>query len=307
METRLISILCALVLLAGCSREPSTEIKWRAFEGQRAYAHVQRLVDYGPRPSGSANLIRSATYIATQLQEFGLDTEEQVFIAATPNGPVTFRNVIGRTRKQHKGDDRVVILGSHFDTKIMPGVNFVGANDGGSSVGVLLEMARVASGQSDLWFVFFDGEECMVEYSETDGLWGSKYFVESLKAKRRLNHIKALVLLDMVGDANLNITLPANATPALNQRLFDAARETGYRDYFGLFPGGIHDDHVPFLAAGIPAMNIIDFHYGSAPGQNDHWHTENDNMKNISARSMEIVGQTTLRLLELLKQTPSLR
>jgi Zn-dependent M28 family amino/carboxypeptidase len=307
METRLIAGLLLGVMLGGCGGQPDPAIQWRAFDEQRAYGHVEKLVSYGPRPSGSPALIRSATYIATPLQEFGLDAEEQAFIASTPQGPVTFRNVFSRTRRQTKGDRRIIILGSHFDTKHLPGMNFVGANDGGSSVGVLLEMARVASGQADLWFVFFDGEECMREYSSTDGLWGSKYFVEHLKAKQQLPRIKALILLDMVGDVSLNIILPSNASPELNQRLLEAARDTGHRDYFGLFGGAIYDDHVPFLQAGIPAMNIIDFQYGSSPGLNDHWHTENDNLKNVSPRSLEIVGQTTLRLIEMLKQSSHVR
>jgi len=303
MATRLnIIALALLALLAGCGGEPNAEIKWAAFDGQRAYAHVQRLVGYGPRPSGSDALIRSATYISTQLQEAGLDTDEQVFIAGTPNGPVSFRNVIGKTRRQHAGDRRVIVVGSHFDTKKLANMNFVGANDGGSSVGVLLEMARVVSGQADLWFVFFDGEEAVKEYTDTDGLWGSRYFVETLKAAKKTGHLKAMVLLDMVGDPRLNITLPSNNTPALNQLVFDAARDVGYRDCFSLFKGPIVDDHVPFLEAGVPAVNLIDFEFGSAPGNNDYWHTEQDNLSNVTPRSLEIAGKTTLRLLELLKR-----
>lgn len=308
MATKLTILLGTVALvLAGCGGKPSSEIQWRAFDGDRAFAHVQRLVGYGPRPSGSHNLIRASTYLATQLQEAGLDTDEQVFMASTPRGPMQFRNVIGKTREQHRADNSVIIIASHYDTKLLPHINFVGANDGGSSVGVALEMARVASAQPNLWFVFFDGEEAMVDYGDNDGLWGSKYFVEELKGQRQTSRIKAVILLDMVGDARLNITIPANGNQALIQHVFDAARDTGNRDSFGLFNAPMLDDHVPFLKAGIPAVDIIDFEFGSAPGKNDYWHTEKDTLDKISPRSMEIVGQTALRLLELLKKTPTLR
>lgn len=303
-----LTIAIFLLLSAACERSKHPpEVQWNAFDGARAYAHVQRLVSYGPRPSGSPGLGRAATYIATQLQEYGLKTEEQVFVAPTPRGPTQFRNVIGKTPTQQGGEGRIVLFASHYDTKLMPDIHHVGANDAGSSTGVLLEMARVAANQPNLWFVFFDGEECMVEYGERDGLWGSKFFVEELKAKNQLNWIKAMVLLDMVGDANLNITVPPNGTGWLVQKLFDAARAAGYRDYFGVHRWEILDDHVPFLLAGVPAVNIIDFEFGSAPGLNDYWHTEQDTLDKISPRSMEIVGQTALRLLSLLQKEPPAR
>jgi Zn-dependent M28 family amino/carboxypeptidase len=305
MATRLRLLGILVVALVGCDDPPREEIAWRAFDGRRAYAHVQKLVNYGPRPSGSHGLIKSATYIATQLQEIGFETEEQVFMAQTPRGPMQFRNVIGMNRGQRKNEP-IIIVASHYDTKNLTNTTFVGANDGGSSTGVLLEMARVASGQANLWFVFFDGEEAQVEYGENDGLHGSKYFVDDLKGKELVKRVKALVLLDMVGDARLNVGLPSNCHPVLTQKLFDAARDTGYRDYFSLSQRPILDDHVPFQSAGIPALNIIDFEYGSAPGLNDYWHTGQDTVDKLSPRSMEIVGQTALRLLELLQKAPKL-
>jgi len=152
-----------------------------------------------------------------------------------------------------------------------------------------------------VWFVFFDGEEAIREYSGDDGLVGSKFFVEQLKANNQLDSIKAVILLDMVGDANLNVSLPANSTGKLVEELFAAARDVGGRDYFKLSKNEMLDDHVPFLNAGIPAMDIIDFEYGSAPGQNDYWHTDKDTMDKLSPRSLEIVGQTTLRLLSRIR------
>ncbi len=302
MATRLIHTACLIagLLLAGCKPKPQTHIDWQSFSGKRAYEHVERLVAYGPRPSASPALIRTATYLATQMQEHGLDTEEQVFVAPTPRGPMQFRNVIGKTRARGARNERVIIVGSHYDTKFFSNIQFVGANDGGSSTAVLLEMARVASNVPNLWFVFFDGEECLKEYGENDGLWGSTYFVEDLKSRKMLDRIQAMILLDMVGDRDLTITMPSNCDRDLVQRVFDAAKRTGYRQYFSFSQTPILDDHYPFRNARIPAVNIIDFHYGSAPGLNDYWHTEKDTLDKISPRSLEIVGQTTLALLDSL-------
>lgn len=286
----------ACLTLAGCGPKPGVAIRPQLFDGNRAYRHVEKLVGYGPRPSGSGALGGAATYISSQLQEFGLTVEEQVFQAQTPRGVVQFRNIVGKTSGRG-GPGRVIVLGTHYDTKLFNQFRFVGANDGGSGVGVLLEMARVAGNQLNLWFVFFDGEEAMVDYGPQDGLWGSRSFVEDLKRNQRVDWIKAFILLDMVGDARLNVTIPANSAPALTRRLFDAARAVGYRDYFGYRDNATLDDHVPFLEAGIPAVDLIDFEFGSAPGLNDYWHTAQDTLDKISPRSLEIVGRTTLQLI----------
>ena len=302
-----LTVLTALTFLTSCGSKPPPEIQWKAFDGQKAYEHVRQFVGFGPHPSGSPALTHTADYITTQLRAAGLDVEEQVFVASTPRGPMQFRNIIGKTRGSRGAADQIVVFGSHYDTKWMTNFVFVGANDGGSSTGVLLEMARVASAQPKVWFVFFDGEEAMAGYGANDGLWGSRQFVRGLQDKNRVNSVKAMVLLDMVGDANLNVTMPSDSTSALVQRVFQAAKDTGHRDYFGYRNSAILDDHVPFLRAGIPAVDLIDFEYGSAPGLNDYWHTDKDTLDKISPRSLEIVGQTALRLLWLLEQSPSLR
>lgn len=303
---RSVALQClgAAVLLAGCAPEQRpAELDWRAFDGNRAFAHAEKLVGFGPRPSGSEALARQAEYIAERLREAGLEVEEQRFAAATPRGTVEFRNIIGKTRGR-RGDRPVILLGAHHDTKWMTNLTFVGANDGASGVAVLLEIARVSARQPNLWFVFFDGEECVREYGPNDGLHGSRYFVENLKRSGQSARIQAMVLLDMVGDARLNITMPADGDGRLIAEVFEAARETGHRDFFGYGAAAILDDHVPFLQAGIPAVDIIDFEFGSRPGQNDYWHTGQDTLDKISPRSLEIVGQTVLRLIFRLQNAP---
>jgi len=297
MATKLILALSTAGLLAGCGPKLPTEVDWHTFEGNRAFNHVQALVNIGPRPAGSPQLTKTASYLMSQLEEAGLDAQEQVFVGNSPRGPIQFRNVIGRTPHSTGGPGQVIILASHYDTKYLPDINFIGANDAGSSSGALLELARCAAMMPDVWFVFFDGEEAIQEYSETDGLVGSKFFVDQLKADKRRDSIKAVILLDMVGAANLKITLPANSTGTLVDEVFAAARDVGCRDFFTLAKGDILDDHTPFLRAGIPAVDLIDFEYGSAPGKNDYWHTDKDTLDKLSPHSLEVIGQTTLRLL----------
>ncbi|MCX7886025.1 MAG: M28 family peptidase [Verrucomicrobiae bacterium] len=306
MAAPLILTVFVAVCCIGCARRSPREIDWRGFDGQRAFAHVERIVSFGPRPSGSTALGNVANYISTRLREYGLDVEEQVFVAPTPRGPLQFRNVIGKTRCKGQSHGGIIVIASHYDTKYLPAIHFVGANDGGSSSGVLLELARLTPAIPDLWFVFFDGEECINEYSPNDGLWGSTHFVNELKNREKLNRIQAMILLDMIGDRDLHVTIPANSHPALVQRVFDSAKATGHRRYFSFTPIGIIDDHVPFAMAGVPAVNLIDFQFGSAPGLNDYWHTEQDTLDKISPRSLEIVGQTVLHLLCSLRREPKL-
>lgn len=289
------------LVLAGCGRtSPPPALQVDEFSGDRARAHVETLVALGPRPSGSPELAHAAAYLKEQLHAAGLTVEEQTFHAGTPRGPVQFRNVIGHTRPTDRG--RLIVLGSHYDTKWFPQFRFVGANDGGSSTGVLLELARVAAGTRDLCFVFFDGEEAVHEYGPQDGLWGSQYFVEDLKSRGRTGAIEALILLDMVGDRDLRITIPANSTGWLAQQAFAAARTLGYRDQFGYSQQRIVDDHVPFLAAGIPAVNLIDFEFGSAPGRHDYWHTAADTIDKVSASSLAVAGRVTLQMVQQLRR-----
>ena len=305
MATRLSALLSAvLVVFAGCGGKSPPEIEWSAFDGQRAYAHVQRLVSYGPRPAASPGLTRAATYITTQLQEFGLETDEQVFVAPTPRGSLQFRNIIGKTRSAGGREGGVIVVATHYDTKWMTNVTFVGADDGGSSVGAVLEMARVASTSPNLWFAFFDGEEAMVRYGEEDGLWGSKFFVEDLKGKDEVKRIKAMVLLDMMGNAKLNIGIPPDCTGWLVQQAFDAARAAGFRDSFTLRQSGMLDDHTPFLRVAIPAVDLIVVDPGTETGFPDYWHTDKDTLDKISPRGLAVAGQTALRLVTKLQNLP---
>ena len=279
----------------------SPSAKTVSVDGSLAYSHVEKLVGFGPRPPGSPGIARSQAYIAGVLKELGLQVEHQDFLANTPNGPVSMKNIVGKTGRSGKP---VVILGSHYDTKLMMNAAFVGANDGGSSTGLLLELARVLSKRQNaftIWFVFFDGEEAQREWSETDSLYGSRYFVEKLKTDGQTGAIKALILMDMIGDRDLKLENDTSSTPSLMDLVRRSAAGLGYSKYMAASQKGMVDDHLPFIRAGIAAVDLIDYDYGF---NNSFWHTPNDTLDKISPRSLKIVGDIVVRTLESLSQKP---
>ena len=291
--------------VVGCGKQSEvvTEEKVRSVvSGAAALEEVRQFVELGPKESGMPGTERAATYLAGRLQAVGVEAQIQEFQEASPVGVLTFRNVLGRIPGK---SDRMVLLGSHYDTKV--GIEgFEGANDSGSSTGLLIEMARVlkANGphEVEIRFAFFDGEECRVAYGPEDGFHGSRYLAAAMEADGSLSNVAAMILLDMVGDRDLRITIPRNGSPDLMALVFEAAREEGVRKHFGLYPGMISDDHVAFLNRGVPAMDLIDFEFGSAPGKNDYWHTAEDSMDKVSAESLEKVGRVTVRMVEALAQ-----
>ncbi|MDD5598650.1 MAG: M28 family metallopeptidase [Victivallaceae bacterium] len=267
------------------------------FDERNAWRLTGELVAFGPRSSGSDANLKQAEFIAKTAESYGALISRQEFRRTTPAGPIRFVNV--EAVIPGKRSD-FIIVGSHFDTKkLPPGIKFEGANDGASSTAVLLELIRAVkhSGvkpEYTLKFVFFDGEECFNEYTDNDGLFGSRYYARQLSLRNEVRQCRAVIILDMVGDRDLNITLPLNSDKQLCGLLFEAAAEAGHRKYFDYFSGELLDDHIPFKKLGIPVMDIIDFEFG--PG-NSFWHTSEDRLSNMSAESLKIVGQTVLRLV----------
>jgi Zn-dependent M28 family amino/carboxypeptidase len=268
--------------------------------------HVRAQVALGPRPPGSPALQRCREYIAAQMKSFGYEIEEDVFIADTPYGSIEMKNLIARGSnakgsnvKEGKG---VIALASHYDTKLMEGKNFVGANDAGSSTGLLIELGRVladASGPYDYWFLFFDGEEAFVEWSAFDSTYGSRHLARKWKEDGTASKIRALILLDMVGDKDLDIMYDTNSTKALMDLVRETAKSEGLESILSRYRGPIEDDHIPFLDIGIPSVDIIDLNYG--PGNSYH-HTPEDTLDKISAESMEKIGRLVLAFLSRLQK-----
>jgi glutaminyl-peptide cyclotransferase len=282
------------LILAGCGNEVSS-----GFDGAKAFTETEELVAIRPRDAGTPGARRAAVHLEGKLKALGCKTTIDTFAEDTPAGKMFFNNVLGRLPGK---TSRLIILGSHFDTKAGISPDFQGANDSGSSSGVLLELARVLAEkgpmETEFLFAFFDGEECRVKYSPTDGLHGSRRLVRQLVEEGGADHVEAVIVLDMIGDKNLNVTVPRNSSRALIKELFSAAHQQGTRSVFGLADGSILDDHVPFLLAGMPAIDLIDFDYGSAPDLNDYWHTTEDSMDKLSADSLQIIGDAVLQMIE---------
>ena len=266
---------------------------WEEFSGEKAFAHVQRLVDFGPRPAGSKALEKSRDYIEDQLRRSGWQVTRQAFSDDTPRGKIQFVNLIAQFSGQGKAASPLFLLCSHYDTKMFEAIRFVGANDGGSSTGLLLELARVIGQHPNLArkieLVFFDGEEAVEQFSQTDGLYGSRYFARQLQSGGA-KQFRGGLLFDMVGDRSLGITLPANSPVEIARDIFAAAEVLKLRNYFTYLGRELVDDHAPLNAIGIPTLDIIDFDY-------PWWHTADDTIDKVSAQSLRIVGSVALYYL----------
>jgi Zn-dependent M28 family amino/carboxypeptidase len=286
---RLVSLLLFGTLVA----KAETPKVWEEFSGEKAFAHVQRLVDFGPRPAGSNAVEKSRDYIEDQLRRSGWQVTRQAFSDDSPQGKIQFVNLIARFSGEKKAASPSFLLCSHYDTKMFDAIRFVGANDGGSSTGLLLELARVIGQHPNLArkieLVFFDGEEAFVRFSEADGLYGSRYFAKQLQSGGA-KQFRAGILFDMVGDRSLDITLPADSPPEMARDIFAAAEALKSRGYFTYLDRGMTDDHTPLNAIGIPMIDIIDFDF-------PWWHTADDTIDKISTQSLQIVGSVALYYL----------
>lgn len=288
---RFAALLFALILFAGCNRpsaqdERDTRRKiWEEFSGEKALAHVQAMVDLGPRPSGSEAIEKTRIYLTKQLELSGWKVTRQTFTDTTPRGKVEFVNLLATFAAGDHAPS--FLLCSHYDTKTFDTVRFVGANDAGSSTGLLLELARVLSLRADLapkaTLVFFDGEEAYEAFSETDGLYGSRYFARQLSAEGKTKQYRGGVVFDMVGDRSLTITLPPDSPAEMARDIFAAAEALNLRKHFTYFDSDIMDDHTPLNAIGIPTIDLIDFNFPA-------WHTPEDTMDKVSAESLRTVG-----------------
>jgi Zn-dependent M28 family amino/carboxypeptidase len=261
-----------------------------AFDGARAFEHLTQLVAIGPRPAGSPAIRQARAYLTRQLSSFGYTVEEQAFTAESPFGPVEMVNLI--VTLPGRRSDRLLITG-HYDTKFMPNQRFVGASDGGSSAAMLIELARVLKDRPrELTYelVWFDGEEAFVDWQGLDHTYGSRYYVQAATKAKAIASIKAMILLDMVGDKDLQIRRDRNSTAWLNDLIWAAAKRIGRDQQFVDFDTVIEDDHLPFIEAGVPAVDLIDLDYPA-------WHTPDDDLDYVSAASLQAVGDVVLAAL----------
>jgi glutaminyl-peptide cyclotransferase len=270
-----------------------------AFDGAAALEATGRAVSFGPRPAGSPAHARMRQWLAAELRRLDCRVVEDSFTARTPLGPRPMTNLIA----EFPGPSgKIVIVSGHYDTYSRPALRFLGANDGGSSAGFLLALARTLAGRKQrhsVWVVWFDGEESLVSWTGEDHTYGSRRLAERWRREGVLGSIAALINVDMIGDADLRLLYDLNSTAWLRDLVWSTAARLGYAAHFPKHePGAIEDDHVPFVRAGAPAVNLIDFDYG--PG-NSFWHTEHDTMDKLSARSFEIVGRVVMETIRLLE------
>jgi hypothetical protein len=265
------------------------------FSGEAAFAHARRAVEFGPRPSGSAALAELRAYILEQLTDCRCQVTEDHFTARTPRGEIAMTNIIARFPGPPGA--RAIAVTGHYDTKFFDDRVFLGASDGASSTGLLLELARALAGEpraDDVYVVFFDGEEAAAEWTEADKLYGSRHLALQWRADGTLARLKALINVDMIGDRDLTIHKEENSSPHLIELVWQTARDLGYGRYFLPTWINIDDDHMPFLQLGAPAIDLIDFDY-------PHWHEASDTLDKLSPRSLEVVGRVvheTVRRLE---------
>jgi len=265
-----------LLVVVACSPRAYTP-EPLVFDGEVALAHVRTQCDLGFRPSGSPAGWATGDYIISSLEEQGWAVQTQEFVYR--DTPV--RNIVGVL-----GEGPVIILGAHYDTRRSadredPSVPVLGANDGASGVAVLLELARVLDRdrlRHRVWLAFFDAED----NGQLDGWdWcvGSSYMAAHLEVTP-----EAVVVVDMVGDADQQLYLERNSDPALQESLWQLADDLGFGEVFvDEYRWTIYDDHVPFAQMGIPAVDLIDFDY-------PYWHSTQDTLDRVSAESMERVG-----------------
>ena len=270
-------------------------------DSARAMQYVKEIVAYGPRPLGSASHKKVEGYISAHLK--GGEVEDDVFTADTPEGKFPVHNIIAKFPGTKDG---IIVIASHYDTNYpLRRTAYVGANDGGSSSGLLLELANQLRGKKrdgySIWLVWDDAEEGMKPESEVafidDSLYGIRHLVEKWQADGTLKNIKAFLLADMIGDADLNIDRDLNSTPWLEEVVYEAATRLGYQSHFFDRQNQVTDDHIPFMQKGVPCADLIDFDYGY---NNVFWHTPQDTVDKLSPKSLEIVGSTILETVGIL-------
>ena len=294
---RNIIVLPFLLCLCGCPEQSP----FLHPDGDYAYRKACELSQIVPRHSGSEGAKRAAELIARTAGELpGFQVSTDLFEERTPEGMVTFRNVSavlpGKSRD-------FIVIGAHYDAKKMASVpDFQGANDGGSGVGALLAVMKALSDSGtkppmELRFVFFDGEEAQIFYTDYDGLHGSRRYVSELRRNGELGQCRAMLLLDMVGDHDLKLRLPPDTDPILQNKIVRSAHELGYDAHLLLNGPQMLDDHTPFMRAGIPAADLIDFEYGP---RNLYWHTAGDTIDKLSAKSLGISAAIALKTIRKL-------
>jgi glutaminyl-peptide cyclotransferase len=290
---RLFLVCC---LLGGIAHAQTTLPR---FDGTKALALTREFVATGPRWVGGPGHAKAQAFLERQFAKD--DLVKDTFTASTPAGPLAMTNYIVKFPGTKDG---VIVLASHYDTNYpLKDTGYVGANDGGSSTGLLLQLANSFRGKKldgySVWLVFFDGEEAVKGWTDADSTYGSKHLADKWKADGTLKKIKAFLLADMIGDRDLDVVEDESSTRWLLDLLRQAAEKYGDQSYFFQSREGVGDDHTAFVQKGVPSADVIDFDYGY---QNSFWHTPQDTMDKLSAHSLTVIGDVFLETIQLINQ-----
>ncbi len=268
-----------------------------SFNAARAMQYTREVVAFGPRPIGSESHKKLEQYIHAHLQ--GDEVVDDDFTADTPAGKLPVHNIIAKFPGARDG---IIVIAGHYDTNYpLRQTGYVGANDGGSSTGLLLELANQLRGKKregySVWLVWTDGEEAVKSWTDTDSVYGTRHLAELWQQDGTLKKIKAFLLADMIGDADLNIDRDDASTAWLENVVYQAATRLGYQSHFFARTISVSDDHTPLMQRGVPCADLIDFDYGY---NNVFWHTPQDTLDKLSPKSLEITGSVMLETVALL-------
>lgn len=284
-----------LLIIIGFRANASVSVPPPHFDGNAAFAATAKVTAFGERPPGSEPLKRLRMWILTQVKPLGCQVALDSFDASTPAGRISMTNII---LKFPGNSGQAIAITGHYDTALKPMLHFVGADDGGSSTGFLVELARALAHwhhPDDIYIVFFDGEEALREWTATDSLYGSRHLAAKWGTEGVLSHLKALLNIDMIGDKDLDINNESNSSQSLRDLMRQAAAELNDSRYFEQRPGPVEDDHLPFIQEGVNAIDIIDLDY-------QYWHTGQDTMDKLSLHSFQVVGDVVVNMLERLEK-----
>lgn len=262
-------------------------------ESNNILKHLEKMIMFGPRPSGSQALLLTKAYIIDELKKNRWEIKTASFIADTPKGIIPMHNII--SSKKGKTAETIV-LACHYESKYFDNLHFIGVNDSLSAVALLLELSRVIQPEPyyTLIFLFLDGEEAISVWSDSDGLYGSKYQISLWKKDKTLAKIKAFILLDLIGDKYPSFCKDSNSDSELINKVWALAKDSPVKNMFQDCLTTIQDDHIPFANENIRVLDIIHFPF---PG---YWHTENDSLENISVKNLGLIGEFILNLLNIL-------
>ncbi len=278
------------------SQPSSSNLPKPNVNGNHVMQYVKEVVAFGPRPPGSTAHLKLEEFILSKLK--GVEVEQDRFTAQTPVGKFPMNNIIAKFPGKKNG---IIVVAGHYDTLYSQRQNFVGANDAGSSTALLLELADQLRGKQldgySIWLLWTDGEEAFVKWTDTDSVYGSRQLAHKWQQDGTAKKIKAFILVDMIGDADLDILKDTMSTPWLSDLVYKAASNLGYQSHFYQFSTGMDDDHIPFAKVGIPVVDLIDFTYGY---NNVFWHTPQDTVDKLSPQSLAITTDVVLETIRLL-------